>query len=361
MTPDQARTAIAEAAGWLERGVQPDGRLPVRLRPRGRPRLLRVQLHAARGSHAQPLHARRADRRRGGARGGRAWPAVPPPKPPPPRRLDRLRRARPGCAPGRERAGRGRARPAPHRHRRRERGRAPARAGRLPPRAAAGRRQRGRPLEPGVGAARPRRVVDVRDGPGAVYVRAHGPALPGGGLGRAGAPTGSLRGHAPGRGRRAPAHVPRPLVRLRPRRARAGRARRARGRLRARPRRHPRPELAPGVPERARRAAAAHARRAHVGRGPRHRDRGARPALAAEPGRPAPGGHHGRPGAAPSLHGRPRRRPAGRRREASAFPRPLLARGAWFTEDGYTQMDHVRHPMSGLLATLPLLDGEPAG
>ena len=38
--------------------------------------------------------------------------------------------------------------------------------------------------------------------------------------------------------------------------------------------------------------------------------------------------------------------------EAQAFPRPLLARGAWFTEDGYTQMDHVRHPLSGLLATL---------
>jgi N-acylglucosamine 2-epimerase (GlcNAc 2-epimerase) len=44
--------------------------------------------------------------------------------------------------------------------------------------------------------------------------------------------------------------------------------------------------------------------------------------------------------------------------EAQAFPRPLLARGAWFTEDGYTQMDHVRHPLSGLLAALPLLDGE---
>ena len=44
--------------------------------------------------------------------------------------------------------------------------------------------------------------------------------------------------------------------------------------------------------------------------------------------------------------------------EARAAPRPLLVRGAWFTEDGYTQMDHVRHPLSGLLATLPLLEEE---
>jgi hypothetical protein len=42
--------------------------------------------------------------------------------------------------------------------------------------------------------------------------------------------------------------------------------------------------------------------------------------------------------------------------EAEEAPRPLLARGAWFTEDGYTQMDHQRHPLSGLLATLPLLE-----
>lgn len=46
--------------------------------------------------------------------------------------------------------------------------------------------------------------------------------------------------------------------------------------------------------------------------------------------------------------------------EAEDEPRPLLARGAWFTEGGYTQMDHQRHPLSGLLATLPLLQGEPA-
>ncbi len=37
-----------------------------------------------------------------------------------------------------------------------------------------------------------------------------------------------------------------------------------------------------------------------------------------------------------------------------------LARGAWFTEDGYTQMDHQRHPLSGLLATLEVLDAESA-
>jgi hypothetical protein len=43
-------------------------------------------------------------------------------------------------------------------------------------------------------------------------------------------------------------------------------------------------------------------------------------------------------------------------REAEASARPLLARGAWFTEAGYTQMDHQRHPLSGLLLTLPLLE-----
>jgi len=46
--------------------------------------------------------------------------------------------------------------------------------------------------------------------------------------------------------------------------------------------------------------------------------------------------------------------------EAENAPRPLLARGAWFTEDGYTQMDHQRHPLSGLLATLEVLDAESA-
>ena len=44
--------------------------------------------------------------------------------------------------------------------------------------------------------------------------------------------------------------------------------------------------------------------------------------------------------------------------EAENAPRPLLARGAWFTEDGYTQMDHQRHPLSGLLATLEVLGAE---
>ena len=47
--------------------------------------------------------------------------------------------------------------------------------------------------------------------------------------------------------------------------------------------------------------------------------------------------------------------------EAQEAPRPLLARGAWFTEGGYTQMDHVRHPLSGLLAALPLLEAQEAG
>jgi hypothetical protein len=46
--------------------------------------------------------------------------------------------------------------------------------------------------------------------------------------------------------------------------------------------------------------------------------------------------------------------------EAQEAPRPLLARGAWFTEGGYTQMDHQRHPLSGLLATLPVLEAQPA-
>jgi hypothetical protein len=42
--------------------------------------------------------------------------------------------------------------------------------------------------------------------------------------------------------------------------------------------------------------------------------------------------------------------------EARDAARPLLARGAWFSEDGYTQMDDQKHPISGLLATLPVLD-----
>jgi hypothetical protein len=42
--------------------------------------------------------------------------------------------------------------------------------------------------------------------------------------------------------------------------------------------------------------------------------------------------------------------------EAARLPRPELARGAWFSEDGYTQMDDQRHPLAALLATLPLLE-----
>jgi hypothetical protein len=47
--------------------------------------------------------------------------------------------------------------------------------------------------------------------------------------------------------------------------------------------------------------------------------------------------------------------------EASDWPRPDLTRGAWFSEDGYTQMDDQQHSLSALLATLPLLEagGEP--
>jgi hypothetical protein len=45
--------------------------------------------------------------------------------------------------------------------------------------------------------------------------------------------------------------------------------------------------------------------------------------------------------------------------EAARFPRPELVRGAWFTEDGYTQMDHERHPLAALLATLPVLEEGP--
>ena len=38
--------------------------------------------------------------------------------------------------------------------------------------------------------------------------------------------------------------------------------------------------------------------------------------------------------------------------EARRFPRPELVRGAWFSEDGYTQMDDQRHPMTALLAAV---------
>jgi hypothetical protein len=46
--------------------------------------------------------------------------------------------------------------------------------------------------------------------------------------------------------------------------------------------------------------------------------------------------------------------------EARAYPRPQLVRGAWFSEDGYTQMDDQRHPLSALVAALPLARGGPA-
>ena len=46
--------------------------------------------------------------------------------------------------------------------------------------------------------------------------------------------------------------------------------------------------------------------------------------------------------------------------EADEAARPLLVRGAWFAEDGYTQMDHQQHPLSGLLATLEVLAVESA-
>jgi hypothetical protein len=42
--------------------------------------------------------------------------------------------------------------------------------------------------------------------------------------------------------------------------------------------------------------------------------------------------------------------------EAAVFPRPDLVRGAWFSEDGYTQMDDQRHPLSALQAALPALE-----
>ena len=40
--------------------------------------------------------------------------------------------------------------------------------------------------------------------------------------------------------------------------------------------------------------------------------------------------------------------------EAARFPRPDLVRGAWFSEDGYTQMDDQRHSLTTLLAAVEL-------
>jgi hypothetical protein len=42
--------------------------------------------------------------------------------------------------------------------------------------------------------------------------------------------------------------------------------------------------------------------------------------------------------------------------EASRCALPSLVRGAWFSEDGYTQMDDQRHALSALQAALSLLD-----
>jgi hypothetical protein len=47
--------------------------------------------------------------------------------------------------------------------------------------------------------------------------------------------------------------------------------------------------------------------------------------------------------------------------EAERFPRPDLVRGAWFSEDGYTQMDDQQHPLSALSAALPVLEAYGAG
>ena len=47
--------------------------------------------------------------------------------------------------------------------------------------------------------------------------------------------------------------------------------------------------------------------------------------------------------------------------EAKAYNRPTLVRGAWFSEDGYTQMDDQQHTLSALLATLPVLAADRRG
>jgi hypothetical protein len=44
--------------------------------------------------------------------------------------------------------------------------------------------------------------------------------------------------------------------------------------------------------------------------------------------------------------------------DASSAPRPELIRGAWFSEDGYTQMDDQQHALSALLATLALVEAD---
>jgi hypothetical protein len=44
--------------------------------------------------------------------------------------------------------------------------------------------------------------------------------------------------------------------------------------------------------------------------------------------------------------------------DAKLSPHRELVAGAWFSEDGYTQMDDQQHSLSALVATLPLLEGE---
>ncbi len=44
--------------------------------------------------------------------------------------------------------------------------------------------------------------------------------------------------------------------------------------------------------------------------------------------------------------------------EAERYPRPGLARGAWFYRD-YTQIDDQQHTIAALLAALPALEDSP--
>ena len=354
---------MAEAAGWLERGVQPDGRYTY-----GYDRNAdlvssdyNITRHA--GVMFGSLPARGRDRETRGARGSRARPDVPPRESPSPRRLDRVRGAGPGRPPWCQRAGRGRARPAPAGDRRRRaRTTAPHELARfLSP--AAGRRQRPRTAGAGRRSGRsPASTSKFGTGQTLWTFALMDKLFPERGVGRAGTPPGALPGDAARRRRGLPAHVPGPLGRLRL--AELG------------PAGLGEPEIAYarslagifGLNSRLESqsgesginggSCAASRRRAPASG---TRDRGTGAALATQPRRPAPRRPDRRSGDAPALHRRPRGRPPGRRASRPrTFPRPLLARGAWFTEGGYTQMDHQRHPLSGLLATLPLLEAEPA-